>query len=377
MNKEQRLKVVKQFEKLNLEYNKELKHTVSVAAKLCSSPVAMITLLDEDTQWIKVKKGVTIEQVPSEISFCRHAIKHNYLFIINDTHQDERFCRHPNVTGGPKTRFYAAAPLTTREGHRVGTLCVMDIKPHELSDHQKLILKILAKHAIGVMELKLTLDQLDKTFTDLKQVKENKSRNDIRLRSMFESLTDSYFLLGKHGEIIDFNRTAFDFVQDKYTEKLTYGCKMIDFLQSDFDADFNLHYQHALKGEKTQLEQRVDYGSKSIIWWDCAFEPVRNDKDEIIGVSYVARNITERKASEEKIMVQNKLLSKIAQIQSHDYRGPVASILGLMNLIELDDYVAPKEYLLMMQIAVKNLDEKIHDVVNIVNDPLLSIHSAN
>jgi PAS domain S-box-containing protein len=377
MNKEQRLKVVKQFEKLNLEYNKELKHTVAFAAKLCSSPVAMITLLDEETQWIKVKKGITIEQVPGKVSFCRQAVKHNHLFVINDTHQDERFCGHPSVTGGPKTRFYAAAPLTTSEGHRVGTLCVMDSKPHELSDQQKLILKILAKHAIGVMELKLTIDQLDKTFTDLQQAKEHKSGNDMRLRSMFESLTDSYFLLGKHGEIIDFNRTAFDFVKDRYTEKLAYGRKMTKFLPPDFAADFNLHYRNALKGEKTQLEQQANYGAKGNIWWDCAFEPVRNDKDEIIGVSYVARNITERKASEEKIMVQNKLLSKIAQIQSHDYRGPVASILGLMNLIELDNYVAPKEYLLMMQTAVKNLDEKIHDVVNIVNDPLLSIHSAN
>jgi PAS domain S-box-containing protein len=377
MNKEQRLKVVKQFEKLNLEYDKGLRHTVSFAAKICNSHIAMITLLDEETQWIKVKKGVAIEQIPSEISFCKHTIKHNYLFIINDTYLDKRFCDHPNVTGGLKTRFYAAAPLITREGHRVGTLCIMDTQPHQLSHQQKLVLKILAKHAIGVMELKLTLDQLDKTFTDLQQVKENKSRNDIRLRSMFESLTDSYFLLGKHGEIIDFNRTAFDFVKDKYTKKLTYGCKMSDFLSADFSADFNLHYRNALKGEKTQLEQQANYGTKGNIWWDCAFEPVRIDKDEIIGVSYVARNITERKASEEKIMIQNKLLSKIAQIQSHDYRGPVASILGLMNLIELEDYVAPKEYLLMMQTAVRNLDEKIHDVVNIVNDPLLSIHSAN
>ncbi|MDP9047868.1 MAG: GAF domain-containing protein [Bacteroidota bacterium] len=377
MNKEQRLRVVKQFEQLNFEYNKELKYTVSFAAKMCNAPIAMITLLDEDTQWVKVKKGITLEQAPREISFCKHAIKHNSLFIVNDTLKDSRFCDHPNVTSGPKTRFYAAAPLTTREGHRVGTLCVMDNKPHELTDQQKLILKILAKHAIGVMELKLTVDQLDKTFTDLQQVRENKSKIDIRLRSMFESLTDSYFLLGKHGEIIDFNRTAFDFVKDKYTEKLTYGCKMADFLPPDFCADFNVNYKNALKGEKVQLERRAGYGPKGTVWWDCVFEPVRNDRDEIIGVSYVARNITERKLSEEKIMVQNKLLSRIAQIQSHDYRGPVASILGLMNLIELDDYVAPKEYLLMMQTAVKNLDEKIHDVVNIVNDPLLSIHSVN
>src|SRR5476649_3071507 len=102
MNKEQRLKVVKQFEKLNLEYNKELKHTVSFAARMCHAPIAMITLLDEETQWVKVKKGLTIEKTPLENSFCKHAIKNNQLFVVNDMLADERFCRHPHVAGEPK-----------------------------------------------------------------------------------------------------------------------------------------------------------------------------------------------------------------------------------------------------------------------------------
>jgi PAS domain S-box-containing protein len=377
MNKEQRLEVVKQFEKLNLEYNKELKHTVSFAAKMCHAPIAMITLLDEETQWVKVKKGSAIEKMPLENSFCRHAIKSNHLFIINDTHADKRFCSHPLVTSGPKIKFYAAAPLTTQSGHRIGTLCVMDHKSHDVTDQQKLILKILAKHAISVMELKLTLDQLDKAFNDLKQVKETKFANDIKLRSMFESLTDSYFLLGKDQEVIDFNRTAYDFIQEKYGVKLSYGQQMTNFLPPSYKECFVLNYRNALKGRKMQVEKLADYGPKGQIWWDCVFEPVKSDKGEIIGVSYIARDITVRKLTEEKIILQNTLLSKISQIQSHDYRGPVASILGLMNLIEEEDYVAPKEYLMMMQVAVKRLDEKIHDVVNIVNDPLLSLHTVN
>ena len=377
MNKEQRLKVVKQFEKINLGYDRELKHTVSFAARICNSPIAMITLLDEKTQWVKVKKGSAIEKAPLENPFCRHAIKNNQIFVINDMHANERFCRHPQVIGGPKIRFYAAAPLTTPNGHRIGTLCVMDHKPHTFTDQQKLTLRILAKHAISVMELKLTLDQLDSAFKDLKQVKETRSVNDIKLRSMFESLTDSYFLLGKDQEVIDFNRTAFDFIQEKYGVKLAYGHKMTDFLPASYKECFILNYRNALRGKKMQVEKLADYGPKGKVWWDCVFEPVKSDNREIIGVSYIARDITERKLSEEKIVLQNNLLSKISQIQSHDYRGPVASILGLMNLIEEEDYVAPKEYLMMMQVAVKRLDEKIHDVVNIVNDPLLSLHTVN
>jgi len=372
MNKEQRLKVVKQFEQLNLEYNKELRHTVSFAAKVCKSPIAMITLVDGDMLWVKVKRGTAMEKSPLKTTFCKHAIRHNYLFVVNDLATDERFSQHPDVVAGPKFRFYAAAPLTTAAGHRIGTLCVMDNKPHELDDQQKLTLKILAKHAMSMMEHKLTLDKLDKTFTDLKRVTEHKSRNDIKLRSMFESLTDSYFLLGKGQEIIDFNRTAFDFIKEKYNINLTYGHRMTDFLPPSYKECFSLHFRNALKGKKMQIEKLADYGPMGQVWWDCVFEPVKNNAGEIIGVSHVARDITNRKLSEERIMVQNTLLSRISQIQSHDYRGPVASILGLMNLIEEEDYVAPKEYLLMMQAAVRNLDEKIHEVVNIVNDPELS-----
>ena len=77
------------------------------------------------------------------------------------------------------------------------------------------------------------------------------------------------------------------------------------------------------------------------------------------------------KLNENKIIAQNAALLKIAEIQSHDYRGPLASILGLMNLIADDDYIASKEYLIMLHKAVNNLDEKIHGVVNRIDDSSL------
>ena len=369
MNEELRLQVVKQFERLNLKYDQELQQTVSFAAKLCNTPVSSISLIDRDTQWIKVKKGLDIEEIPRELSFCTHTIKRNQLLVVSDTRLDARFCAHPLVTGGLKVRFYAGAPLVTNGGHHIGTLCVLDSKPHTLTVQQRLTLKILAKHAIGVMELKLSMDQLDNSFTVLKQIRENKSKNEVKLRSMFESLTDSYFLLGKAGEIADFNQAAYDFVNEKFEIKLGYGFKMTDFLTHAYHHIFTFNYRRALAGKKGQLERLADYGPKGKIWWDCVFTPVRDDTGEIIGVSYVARNINERKLNEEKILEQNRLLTKIAEIQSHDYRGPLASIMGLMGLIEGDGYVASKDYLLMMQVAVNKLDEKIQEVVNLVNDP--------
>jgi PAS domain S-box-containing protein len=371
MNEELRQKVVKQFEKLNLQYNRELQETVSFAAKLCQTPVSLITLLDKDTQWVKLKKGLNIDRVPRELSFCTNVIKRKSLFIINDTHQESRFSNHPFVIGDPKVRFYAGAPLITHDGHCVGTLCVMDYKPRMLTSQQKLIFKILAKHTISVMELKLSFEQLDNSLANLKQVRDYKADDEIKLRSMFESLTDAYFLFGKAGEIIDFNGAAYDFVKDTYDVRLTYGRTMVDFLTLSYRETFSANYRKALNGTSAHLERLADYGSKGTVWWDCVFTPVRNDNGEIVGVSYVARNINDRKLIEENIIEKNRLLLKVAEIQSHDYRGPVATILGLMGLIKADNYVASKEYLVMLNASVEKLDEKIHEVMDIVDDPII------
>ncbi len=83
----------------------------------------------------------------------------------------------------------------------------------------------------------------------------------------------------------------------------------------------------------------------------------------------MARNINERKLNEEKLKQQNQVLGRIAEIQSHEYRGPVANIIGLLELIEAEDYHVAKDYLIMLQKAVKNLDEKICEVVGITGNP--------
>ncbi len=367
-DEDRRVSVVKQFEKLDLEFNKELQNTVAYASKLCNAPYSSITLIDKDTQWIKVKKGINFDQTPRELAFCNQTIKGKQPLVIPDTKMDKRFSDHPHVTGKLKIRFYAGAPLITDEGHRIGTLCVMDHKPHILTIQQKLILKILSKHAITIMEMKLNINRLDRSFVDIKRLRESNSKNEITLRSMFESLTDAYFLFGPKGEVIDFNRAAYDFINDKYNIQLSYGCPMSDFLVETYKSTFNFNFKKALAGEKMQLERLADYGSKGKIWWDCVFEPVRNNLGVITGISYIARDITEKKLNIEMIIERNDLLSRIAEIQSHDYRGPVATILGLMSLIKDDNYVASKEYLMMMNETVMLLDEKIKEVISISDD---------
>jgi GAF domain-containing protein len=223
MAKSLRQQIASQFKSLSLDNDKELKYTIAFAAKVCKTPVSLITILDEDTQWLKVRKGLDVEQTPLDLSFCKYAIKHKGLLTVNDTLLDSRFSDHPNVISNLKVRFYAGAPLVTREGLIIGTLCVLDYKPHKLDAEQKAMLKLLSKHAISVMEQKRSVDSIEKIFNELNKEREAKVAAEIKLRAMFESLNDQYFLIGKHGELIDFNRAAYDAVLQNNNHKLCYG----------------------------------------------------------------------------------------------------------------------------------------------------------
>jgi PAS domain S-box-containing protein len=360
--------VVKQFEKLNLEYDKELQQTVSLTAKLFKTPVSFIALAGDDNELQKVKNDLNVDLTAADLSFCRQKLVRNGVLIVNDSIIDDCFSTYPGAESGFKMRFYASAPLINSSNVLIGVLCIMDDKPHNFGSHDKLTFKIMAKHITSIIELKKNVNLLDISFKELEKERNTGLNNELKLRTMFESLTDAYILLGTNYEVLDFNRAASASVKDKLGLCLSYGVNLLDIIPESYRDCFVRNFKKALRGKTMQTERFADYGLKGKVWWDCTFEPVKNKAGEVIGVSYVSRNITDRKLSEEKVTEQNHMLTKIAEIQSHEYRGPVASILGIMSLIEKNDYEAPKDYLIMMQGAVEKLDEKIHDVVNIVNN---------
>jgi PAS domain-containing protein len=370
INEKLRLLAVKKFEAVDLQADGELQEIVAMASEICSTQVALITLLDENTQRIKVRLGSTVESCPREISFCKVAIEQDDILLVPDTMADERFFDNPLVTGEPNLRFYAGAPLITADGHRLGTLCVVDERPHTLDKHQQLMLKMLSKQAISIMELKVSKELLRKKQQEAEESKKAIATAEIRLRSFFENSAHLHVLLGKGGEVIDYNKTAYNFIRTVHGTKLSRGCQFIEFLEKSTVIPFVENYAVALKGKKAEMEGITYYENLGDIYWEASFDPAWDNEDNIIGISYVVRNITERKLHEKRIMAQNESLIQIAYIQSHEYRGPLASILGLMNLIKEEGYEPPTEYLKMLETAVHRLDEKIHEVVSIVNNPV-------
>jgi hypothetical protein len=114
-----------------------------MAAAIFDTPFAFISLVDAERQWFKSCVGIDAEETPREVSFCAHAILQRDLFVVSDTLLDDRFAENPVVADGPRVRFYAGCPLVLDSGHCIGTLCLADQRPRELSAEQALLLRDL------------------------------------------------------------------------------------------------------------------------------------------------------------------------------------------------------------------------------------------
>ncbi len=155
MNEEQRLQALLNYRILDTLPEDEFDEIVELASILCGTRISLISLVDSSRQWFKAKKGLPYHEQPREYAFCNHAVQRpNEVMIVNDSLKDDRFIKNPLVAGAPYIRFYAGAPLITPEGYPIGTLCIIDDEPKDITEEQIAALKILAKRVIKMLELK-------------------------------------------------------------------------------------------------------------------------------------------------------------------------------------------------------------------------------
>ena len=159
-NETERMAALRSYEILDTKPEERFDDLTKLAALICGVPISLISLIDTDRQWFKSKFGLDVQETPRAQAFCTHAIMQPEMFVVPDASRDERFARNPLVTGDLHIRFYAGAPLATRDGHLLGTLCVIDRKPHTLTEQQTQALEILSRMVIENIELQKDLREL-------------------------------------------------------------------------------------------------------------------------------------------------------------------------------------------------------------------------
>jgi GAF domain-containing protein len=209
----------------NLDREKELQDIVRLASQLCGTPISLITLMDQDVQWIKAKLGVGVSEMPRKTSFCTHAIEEENIMVVEDATLDSRFSQLPVVAHNPHIRFYASANLKSHDGFNVGTLCVYDLEPKTLTDEQQESLTSLANQVSHIMELDYALKTLKKQNEVLTEIARIQSHE---LRLPVASIMGLMTLINEeksdlNGEYLDLLNQSVSLLDEKIRKIVSYS----------------------------------------------------------------------------------------------------------------------------------------------------------
>ena len=200
-----RLAALERYRVLDTEPEKDFEEIVELAAHVCGTTMALVSLIDADRQWFKARMGVDICSTDREVAFCDHAVRARAALVVPDTTQDPRFADNPFVTGEAHIRFYAGAPLVTPEGYVLGTLCVIGTEPRELSAHQLKLLTSLAHQAMTQLERRRQAEALAEEVARHEIARDDLTRRKRFDEAVMESVSTGVLACDETGELVLYN----------------------------------------------------------------------------------------------------------------------------------------------------------------------------
>ena len=292
-NEKERLEALQSYNILDTIPEAELDAITKLASNICKTPIALISILDESRQWFKSKFGFTADETPRSISFCQYAIMGEAIYEINDALKNELFYDNPFVTGDPNIRFYAGAPLIDPDGYKLGTLCVIDKNPRNLSDEQKESLQLLANSVVAQL-------RLHKYNAELNESKKT-------LNNFFRLSPDFMCIVDHNNKFLKIN-SSFS-LKLGYEDEILLKESFLEFIHPDDIEKTIQEIDRMGKGESMiKFENRCRKKDGAYIWlsWNATPDPES-------GIIYAtARDITDQIISNQ-ILKQNEESLNIAQ----------------------------------------------------------------
>ena len=356
----QRIAALERYDVLDTLPEIEYDDLTLLASQICNTPISLISLVASDRQWFKSHRGIELEESPRSISFCAHAIHGEEVFEVPDATLDERFTDNELVTGVAQIRFYAGAPLITPDGLKLGTLCVIDNKPHQLSETQRDALRALARQAVALLELRSNVKQLEISNRKLENQREE-------FRCFMDNSPIVAFSKDRDGRLIYGNK-IWESTFGLPFEQLK-GRPDSDWLPAEVAAATRHNDELVLNENRViQVIERVPTPANPTCEWLVFKFPIGQGAAARLGG--VALDLTELRRAE-------KLKDEFVAVVSHELRTPLTALRGSLGL--LDNQVAgvlPDGARSMVQLALKNaerLDLLINDLLDIEkieNSPL-------
>jgi PAS domain S-box-containing protein len=275
-----RIKHLREYGVLDTPPEQGLDELTALAAQICETPIALISLVDENRQWFKATFGLEMVESPRNTSFCSYALDQRELFIVPDAAQDERFAQTPLVTGEPHIRFYAGAPLVGPEDTALGTLCVIDRVPRTLTELQKQALQVLARQVMAHLELRRQTRELVVSEERLQLVTDN-----ARVGLVIVNQDRRYIYANNaYAEILGLPSSAI------------VGERVQDVLPEIYEEQIGPRLARAFSGQRVTYEL-CKPAADGDCYYEVRYEPRKAD-GAVALVVVVITDITERKKSE-------------------------------------------------------------------------------
>jgi PAS domain S-box-containing protein len=297
-----RLAALRSLEILDTASEESFDELTALAASICQTPIALVSLVDEDRQWFKSRVGWMATATPRDVSFCAHTILDRDLLIIPDASADERFANSPLVTSDPGIRFYAGAPLVNAEGHALGTLCVIDRRPRELTAEQAQALRILSHQVVALIETRRNLAELARLTKERLQAEQALAQERYLLHTLVDNLPDNIYFKDAASRFLRINKALTTYFG------LTDPAQAIG--KTDFDFFTEEHARPAYEDEQQILrtgqpvvgkEEKETWLDGRVRWVSTTKMPFRDRDGKIIGTFGLAREITKLKLAEQAL----------------------------------------------------------------------------
>lgn len=282
-NEIERLKALEEYLIMDSLPEKEYDSITQLASYICGTPIALVSLIDDERQWFKSSIGLDATETSRDLSFCQYAIMGEDVYEVNNALENELFAKNPLVTGNPNIRFYAGAPLKDANGFNLGSLCVIDTEPRILSVEQKNALKLLANQVV------LLLDSRKKNADFLNSQKE--------LQNFIELSKDLVCIANVDGFFYKVNPAFTDVLG--YSKEELEGKPFIDFIHPDDLEKTFKEVEKLSNGHKTisfENRYRCKNGNYILLSWNTSPDPVTDY------LYCIARDITLEKQQQEELV---------------------------------------------------------------------------
>lgn len=328
-NEGERLAALHHYQVLDTAPESDFDDLTALAAQICETPIALVSLVDAERQWFKSKIGLTVSETSREIAFCTHTILEDQVLMVPDALRDERFCHNPLVTAAPQIRFYAGAPLITPAGYTIGTLCVIDYVPRDLTTKQIQALQSLGRQVISQLELRSGLRMLAKEVSERKQAEEQ-----IRAQStLLDQSQDAICVLDTNDHIQFWNKSAEQLYG--WTCEEVQGRAADSFLYEALAPYLSARQQVTQTGEwHGELHQVTKSGKELLV--ESRWTLVRDLAGQPKSILITNTDITDKKQFETQLLRSQRMesLGTLAGGIAHDLNNVLAPILMSIQLLQ-------------------------------------------